>query len=338
MQRNRTTGRRWTGAVVAATGLVALVLGPGQASAAPSTADEAARLVQEAGQQLTALDEQVHQAELTVAAQQQAAAEADLAADAAEATLARYEPAIRAIAQSGYTGTTRSRVAAFLGSESADDLVAQMTMLDLLADHTDGVLTEVAAAQARADQARAVAAAAAAEASAALGTLQEQQAQVQAQVDAYEADFTRLTAAEQSRVTAALAGPVLSAPSAATAAAGAPGPAAATAVQTALAQLGDPYVWGSSGPDGFDCSGLTQYAYAAAGISLPHSSRAQSGMGTPVSRAELLPGDIVYFYSPVSHVGIYIGDGKMVHARTFGQPVAVTSVDQAGYRGAVRVA
>ncbi|MGY1652369.1 C40 family peptidase [Geodermatophilus sp. SYSU D01119] len=338
MQRNRTTGRRWTGAVVAATGLVALVLAPGSASAAPSTADEAAQLVEEAGRQLTAVDEQVHQAELTVAAQQQAAAEADRAAAVAEATLQQYEPAIRAIAQSGYTGNTQSRVAAFLGSHSADDLVAQMTMLDLIADHTDGVLTEVAVAQAAAEQARATADAAAAEAAAALATLQEQQAQVQAQVDAYEADFARLSAAEQAEVTAALAGPVLDAPSAATAAAAAPGPAAATAVQTALGQIGDPYVWGASGPDGFDCSGLTQYAYAAAGISLPHSSKAQSTMGTPVSRSELLPGDIVYFYSPVSHVGIYIGDGKMVHARTFGQPVAVTSVDQAGYRGAVRVA
>ncbi|SFO33615.1 Cell wall-associated hydrolase, NlpC family [Geodermatophilus obscurus] len=338
MQRNRTTGRRWTGVVVAAAGLVAVVLAPSSAAAAPSTADEAQRLVTEAGQQLTALDEQVHQAELTVAAQQQAAAEADRAADLAEAGLARYEPAIRAIAQSGYTGTTRSRVAAFLGSDSADDLVAQMTMIDLLAEHTDGVLTEVAAAQAEADAARTAADTAAAEATAALTTLQEQQAQVQAQVDRYEADFARLTAAEQARVTTTLAGPVLAAPAAAAAAAAAPGPAAATAVQTALAQIGDPYVWGSSGPDGFDCSGLTQYAYAAAGISLPHSSRAQSTLGTPVSRSELMPGDLVYFYSPVSHVGIYVGDGKMVHARTFGQPVAVTSVDQAGYRGAVRVA
>ncbi len=338
MQRNRATGRRWTGAVVAAAGLVAVVLAPSSAAAAPSTADEAQRLVAEAGRQLTVLDEQVHQAELTVAAQQQAAAEADGAADLAEAGLARYEPAIRAIAQSGYTGTTRSRVAAFLGSDSADDLVAQMTMIDLLAEHTDGVLTEVAAAQAEADARRAAADAATAEASAALATLQEQQAQVQARVDRYEADFARLSAAEQARVTSTLAGPALAAPSAAAAAAAAPGPAAATAVQTALAQVGDPYVWGSSGPDGFDCSGLTQYAYAAAGISLPHSSRAQSGLGTPVSRADLMPGDLVYFYSPVSHVGIYVGDGKMVHARTHGLPVAVTSVDQAGYRGAVRVA
>ncbi|PWW22381.1 hypothetical protein JD79_01532 [Geodermatophilus normandii] len=216
MLRNRTSGRRWSGAVVAAAGLTAVLLTPVPAGAAPAdppaTAAEAAELVEQTAQQLTALDEQVHQAELAVAAQQQAAADADAAADAAEALLAQYAPVIRGIAQNGYTGSTQSRVAAFLGSESADDLVAQMTLLDLLADHTDGVLTEVSAAQARAEQARADADAAAAQADAALGALHEQQVQVQEQAERYEADFERLTAAEQARVTTALAGPVLEAP------------------------------------------------------------------------------------------------------------------------------
>ncbi len=338
MRRNRTTGRRWSGAAVAATGLLALVLAPAPASAAPTTAEQAARLVEETGRQLTVLDEQVHRAELTVQAQQQVATDAERAADEAESTLAQYTPRIRAIAQTGYTGGTQSRVAAFLGSDSADDLIAQMTTLDLIADHTEGVLAEVAAVQAAAEEARTAADAATAEATVALTALHEQQAQVAQQVEQYEADFARLSAAEQTAVTTALAGPTLAAPSAAAAVAAAPGPAAAVAVQTALGQIGDPYVWGSSGPDGFDCSGLTQYAYAAAGISLPHSSGAQSQMGTPVARADLMPGDIVYFYSPVSHVGIYVGDGKMVHARTFNQPVAVTSVDMSGYRGAVRIA
>src|SRR3954451_15689338 len=84
-------------------------------------------------------------------------------------------------------------------------------------------------------------------------------------------------------------------------------PAAQTAVDTALAQLGDPYVWAAAGPNSFDCSGLVQYAYAAAGVRLPHSSTMQSQMGTPVSRSQLQPGDLVFFYSPVSHVGIYVG-------------------------------
>jgi cell wall-associated NlpC family hydrolase len=112
---------------------------------------------------------------------------------------------------------------------------------------------------------------------------------------------------------------------------------AGAAVSYALAQVGKAYVYGAAGPSAFDCSGLVAYAYAAAGYSLPHSSRAQSTMGRQISRANLQPGDIVYFYSPVSHVGIYLGKGMMVEARTFGQPVSVTSVDRAGYRGAVRI-
>jgi cell wall-associated NlpC family hydrolase len=115
--------------------------------------------------------------------------------------------------------------------------------------------------------------------------------------------------------------------------------AAQAAVSTAMAQIGDPYVWGAAGPDSFDCSGLTQYAYAAAGISLPHSSSMQSTMGVPVSRAELQPGDLIFFYSPVSHVGMYIGDGQMVHASTSGVPVKTASVDSMGsYNSARRIA
>src|SRR3954451_25168525 len=106
----------------------------------------------------------------------------------------------------------------------------------------------------------------------------------------------------------------------------APTQAAQIAVDTALAQLGKPYVWGGAGPNSFDCSGLAQYAYAAAGIAMPHSSRMQSTLGTPVSTADLQPGDLLFFYSPVSHVGMYIGNGQMVHASTYGQPVSVVDL------------
>ncbi len=148
------------------------------------------------------------------------------------------------------------------------------------------------------------------------------------------------------------AGPAAAAPApaapapapAAAAAAPAPAPAPAgggsgaaqVAVQTALAQVGDPYVWGAGGPNAFDCSGLTQYAYAAAGISLPHSSRMQSQMGSAVSRSQLQPGDLIFYYSPVSHVSMYIGNGQMVHASTSGVPVKVVSVDSMGGITAMR--
>jgi cell wall-associated NlpC family hydrolase len=128
-------------------------------------------------------------------------------------------------------------------------------------------------------------------------------------------------------------------PSAAVAAAPAPTAAAQTAVNTALAQLGKPYVWGAAGPGSYDCSGLVLAAYRAAGISLPHSSSMQSTMGRPVAANALQPGDLVFFYSPVSHVAMYIGNGQIVQASTFGKPVAVTQLSSMpGYAWARRIA
>lgn len=99
-----------------------------------------------------------------------------------------------------------------------------------------------------------------------------------------------------------------------------------SAVDFALAQVGDAYVYGAAGPSAWDCSGLTMAAWAAAGVSLPHSAAMQSGMGTAVSVSELQPGDLVFYYSPVSHVGMYIGNGQLVHAANPSSPVEVVSV------------
>jgi cell wall-associated NlpC family hydrolase len=101
------------------------------------------------------------------------------------------------------------------------------------------------------------------------------------------------------------------------------------AVQAALTRIGSPYVWGGSGPNQFDCSGLVMWAFQQAGISLPHSSQALAHGGQPVSMDEMQPGDLVTYYSDASHVGIYIGDGMMVHASTYGTPVRVAPVNNA---------
>lgn len=339
MQLPRTIDRRHSRVALTLAFLAAAtgVLAPSAATAAPGSAESTTAQLEETAMQLTLIDGQIDEAELTVGARQQAADAAAAEAATAQAVLATYEPQLRAIAQTGYTGTTQSRVAAFLTSDSADELVRQIATIDLIADHTNSVIAEVAAAQAAAEQAQVAAQEAAAVAKAAVAQLEEQKAEVEARIAAYRADLASLSAADQARVTTAVAGPVLQAPSTEELAI-VPGTATATAVETALAQLGDEYVWGASGPDGFDCSGLTSYAYAAAGVALPRSSRAQAQIGREVSRAELQPGDLVFFYNPISHVGLYIGDGKMVHARTFGQPVAVTTVDQSGYRFARRVA
>ncbi|WP_226368035.1 C40 family peptidase [Pseudonocardia sp. ICBG162] len=131
----------------------------------------------------------------------------------------------------------------------------------------------------------------------------------------------------------------LSVSSAAQAAAPAAQAAAARsgAMSTAMAQLGKPYRWGATGPSAFDCSGLVRYAFAKAGKDLPRTSRAQAQVGTPVSKSNLKPGDLVFFYSPVSHVGIYIGGGQIVHASTSGQPVKISDIDRMPFNSARRV-
>jgi len=107
-------------------------------------------------------------------------------------------------------------------------------------------------------------------------------------------------------------------------------------VGAAMSKLGSPYSWGATGPDAFDCSGLMFWAYQQMGKSIPRTSGAQIAGGTPVSRDQLQPGDIVGYYSGVSHVGMYIGDGKIVHASDYGIPVQVVSVDSMPFAGASR--
>ena len=109
------------------------------------------------------------------------------------------------------------------------------------------------------------------------------------------------------------------------------------AVDYAMAQLGEPYSWGATGPDAWDCSGLTLKAWAAAGVSLPRSSSQQyASGGAKIARSNLQPGDLVFYYSPISHVAIYIGNDQIVHATHPGSPVSVDPVSSMPYSGAVR--
>jgi cell wall-associated NlpC family hydrolase len=110
---------------------------------------------------------------------------------------------------------------------------------------------------------------------------------------------------------------------------------AAVALTTALAQLGRPYRYGAAGPRSFDCSGLTLFAYRAAGINLPHSAAAQYHSGPRIARNDLQPGDLI-FWAGLGHVGIYIGGGRMVHAPRPGQAVSIISIDAGRFVGAVR--
>jgi peptidoglycan DL-endopeptidase CwlO len=124
------------------------------------------------------------------------------------------------------------------------------------------------------------------------------------------------------------------APAAVPAAVAAP---SAVAMQNALSKLGSPYRYGASGPVAFDCSGLVNWAFKGAGVALPRTSRALSTVGTPVAKADLRPGDMVFFYRPISHVAIYIGDGKVVHASNRKDPVKISNLADMPFTAARRI-
>jgi cell wall-associated NlpC family hydrolase len=207
-----------------------------------------------------------------------------------------------------------------------DDLNKQIADYQDQYDRLNAAEQEASRAQAeRAHAAEAAAAAAAATSSSATGSSAGSSSAGTASSSASAPSSSR----SASQAPVAPSAPAAAAPVAASGVGG-------TVVGTAMAQQGKPYVWAAAGPGSFDCSGLVQYAYAAAGISLPHSSSAQAKAGRAVTRDQLQPGDIIAFYSPVSHVGIYIGGGKMVHAPTSGDVVKVVSIDYMGAITAMR--
>ena len=337
---------------LALAGTVGVLLAPVPASAepgTPATAAQAAQLVAERGHQLEVVTEEFNEAREALAAQQATAAAAAAELEKATAILAEAQQSVRGVARSAYTGESLGSFQAMMTSDSADEFLGRVTTLQTIAGHQNGVLGRAAEAGVAAAQAHATAQEAAAEAQGTYDDVAGQHARLTQQIADYRAQFGRLSRQEQQAVVDAGHPEDAAEPrttetrasrdtreASATVVGGSQ--AAQVAVDAALSQRGKPYVWGAGGPGSYDCSGLTQYAFRAAGISLPHSSKMQSGMGQAVARDQLQAGDLVFFYSPVSHVGIYIGNGQMVHAPTSGDVVKVASIDSmGGYAGARRI-
>ncbi len=262
-------------------------------------------------------------------------ADADDQADETEQLRRQTEQLVLAQVDGTGLGTTSQ----LLMSDDPDDFISSMAAMRTYSDQTADMLVsyenakqELALREQRAqDQLDKIAAA--------KEQMAREKAEIEDKAGAAEALLSRLEdaaaarqasraeAREDAAAAAAAAEPTQpTQPSGPTTSAPASG-AAAVAVQTALDQVGDPYVYGAAGPDAFDCSGLTMYAWAAAGVSLSHSSSIQSGQGVPVSVSDVQPGDLVFYYSPVSHVGMYIGNGMIVHAPNPSTPVQVVPMN-----------
>ena len=331
-------GRLRSGLLLGVTAALTFTVLPGTAAADPgeiTDVAQAAQLVAEAEHQLEVVTEQLNEAKVQLEQQHAAVASAEQAAAAAQAQLTSLDGQVRQLARSAYTGESFSRLNVLLTSDSAEDLVHQLGTLDAIAGHTSQQLLEVAEASEVAADAQETADEAEAQAQRAVDEIAAQQDELGGKIADYQRQYDALSAPQQAQVARAHGGePVAAVPSGVIA----PSAAAQVAVDTALAQVGDAYVWGAGGPDAFDCSGLTQYAYSAAGVSLPHSSRSQSQMGSPVAASDLQPGDLLFYYSPTSHVAMYIGNGQMVHASTSSKPVMVASFgSMSGFTHARRI-
>lgn len=325
---------------VAAAGLVVTPL-PAHAGD-PATSADAAVLLAAKGHELEVLTEQFDTAREQLGATQATAREAALAVDRAKQELIGVQARIRGVARSAYTGGNRGALQAFLTSSSADEFIDRVSTLNSIAGRQNQVLAQAASAQEAAARARVLADQSTGAARTQYQAVLKQQVALQQQISTYRAEFDRLSAAEQraAQEAASHTDPRASrgdrvtdaAPSTATVTAPVVGGSDAVQkiITTALAQRGKPYVWAAAGPASFDCSGLVQYAFRAAGVSLPHSSNMQSQMGRPVSRSEARAGDLVFLYTPVSHIGIYLGNGLQVHAPTSGDVVKIASVDGFG--------
>jgi cell wall-associated NlpC family hydrolase len=231
------------------------------------------------------------------------------------------------------SGVQLNKLSALLAGSSAQDFLDRSSALDVLATDKNRALSNLTGAVDQAAHAAKTAADAQARALTAkdaaaklTSDIEARQKSLQDQMTLIDNANKKLTAADKAvqRDTGGSAPNVK-----------APGPAAQAAVNAALTKLGSSYVWGATGPTTFDCSGLMQWAYGQAGITLPRTAAAQAGYGTPVSRSQLQPGDLVYYYSPVSHIGMYLGNGVMVHAPTSGDVVKISSL-QSQYAGATR--
>lgn len=329
----------------------------GAAAYADPAQDPVAQL-NELSRQAEQLTESMHAAELdldTKVAAQQAAEKQhsdDLAAlDVAKSQLVGYQGAVNTLAASVYMGGRTDGLNALLTAASPQGLIDKMSVQRVMATemaaqmksfrhaNEEAARIEVASAKSAAD-----AKTAADEAAAIRTELQHKQSELQVQIASVKAKYGMLTPIQRAilanpaappAAVAAVAAPDATPSSDIAALAAMPSPAGggsgagAVAVQAALSRIGDPYVWGGSAPGAFDCSGLVMWSFQQAGVFLPHSSYAQAAGGQPVSVSDMQPGDVVTYYSDASHVGLYIGDGMMVHASTFGVPVAVAPVNNA---------
>jgi peptidoglycan DL-endopeptidase CwlO len=343
----RTLRRRFgpsIGAVVLIA-LLALLGGFAPAIAQPPPPDNAAdaaeqlRQVQREAEVLTedwhAATDALEASQSQVATLQAAVEPARADVEAAKANEEQFRRQVDVMVMTAFESGNLDQLNAVLASGSPQEFLDQMSALEAIAadhrkslDELIAVADRTARAQAEADAAVQRAQAAADEAARAEQDVSARKRDAEIRIDEAERLLERLTPQQRRD----RAGPVEPSPSGPIVGTG----AGVEALRAAQTQLGKPYQWGAEGPDRFDCSGLTSWAFKRAGVTLPRSSRQQATVGRSVSFDDLRPGDLVFSYQPISHVGIYVGEGRMLAAPQTGDVVKYQRVSSSNFTSARR--
>ncbi|WP_260191496.1 C40 family peptidase [Actinophytocola gossypii] len=268
-------------------------------------------------------------------------ANAKKAQEQAEADEEAFRGRVDQLAAASFQGARFNKLSALLTGSSSEDFLERAAALGVLASDSEQALTKLTNAVDMAAGAKAKAADATSRAEQATvaarklrDKIQKKADDLDARADEVKEAYDELSGADQETLAGGGDNSVFL---------GGPGLGGAAA-KVAMDQRGDMYVYGAEGPDEFDCSGLTMFAYNAVGISLPHSSRAQYGYGVAVGYGEWQIGDLLFYGSSpgsIHHVAMYIGGGQLVHASQSGTPVQTASAPDGGgsdYLGARRIA
>jgi peptidoglycan DL-endopeptidase CwlO len=327
----RTPHRHWSRHAARSVLLAAILLpltllsnGPLTALATPATSARLEDQLDQQNRQADQLVEQYNQSNEALKKIRKSLKGLRAEANGAQADVRKLQATLGARASAAYVQGAGSAVAAVLGSDDPAAAIARVQVLDLLAARDGDLMDQLGVAGKAFDERQRNLLAAEKAQAAEVQRLAAKKAEVEQAADRTRVLLSRMRAADRpSAPSPASVGPVAPPPSGG---GGGGSGSAAAAVAYARAQVGKPYCYGGAGPGCYDCSGLTMMAWQQAGVSLPHSSASQINVGRRISASELQPGDLIFYYSPISHVSIYIGGGQRISATHTGDYVRVQSL------------
>ncbi len=285
--------------------------------------------------QVSKLDEDYNEARIRLVKVQRQVQESRRAKQTADERLLALRKTASSRAAAAYRVGIPNVLLILFGSSSVTDFSKKMGIAARVGDWESGVMTSLQVAKERSDERTLQLQRELASAKSISASIEAKRTTLRTRVAEQRGLLSRLTASEAAERRRAVEVRTIKPPAGLIPHLPGSGGAKA-ALQTAYSLIGRPYRYGAGGPGSFDCSGFTSYVWRAAGVSLPHSSRAQYAATKRVSREDLQPGDLVFFGRPIHHVGMYVGNGNMINSPQTGETVAVRSMARRDYVGAGR--